>query len=79
MARRADKRVRRSRRRVLVFAADVVGEAAIIGASGESGVVVEALLIGPAVIVDERLAEVVVVERLAGDSRKASIDSIDTD
>ena len=46
-----EQRVRGRRRRVLIFPVDVEGKPSILGAGGESGRVVKALLIGPAVIV----------------------------
>ena len=51
------QRVGRRRRRVLILPVDVEGEPSVLGASGESGRIVNALLIGTAVVVDDRLAQ----------------------
>ena len=55
------ERISRDGGRVLVLAIDVEGKPAIVGAGAESGDVVDPLPVGAAVIVDQRLAEVIAV------------------
>ena len=68
------------RGRVLVLAIDVERKPAVVGAGAESGDVVHALPVRPAVIVDQRLAEVIaVVHRRSRNVHHARVDRIQLD